>query len=227
MKMLQQLTYRSPSAWRPQAKIIEESSIGLWGVCFSWGDLDLSEKLFENIRFFVEAVITQSEITNPFGYLEGLSELENALRAGCSLANDVIYRLVNKSNFAGGLECAVFIKRGRELVSLSVGQPHVFLLRNEKLVPLLTAFDFTPSREHSGVFIPSRLLGVNSSSHPHLRSFHYEKGDELILLAHSYTPRTLFSSEEALSSDKNLQNLFQGLIREIPQCPFWLARLSL
>ena len=226
MKLVSQLSYRSPEAWRPAATIIEENSIGLWGVCFSWGSVDLAPKVLENVRFFVDACLNQSEITNPFGYQTGLSSLENALRAGCALSNDVIFRLVNKSQLTGGAECALFAKRGRELAILQFGQPHIFLLRHQKVIPLITGFDFLPSDTNSGLFLPSQLLGTQSSCYPSLRSFQYEKGDSLILLAHSQLPGSILFSEAA-SKDDDLRGLFQIIAQQLPRHPFWLAKVRL
>jgi serine/threonine protein phosphatase PrpC len=226
MKLLDQLSYRSNGFWRPQAGIIEEKDIGFWGVCFSWGELDLAGKVLENVRFFVDAYVNQSEITNPFGYDPALSGLENALRSGCALANDVIYRQVNKVALSGGVECALMVRQGRELAILQVGQPHIFLLRQGKVLPVLAAFDFLSSDPRSGAFLPSQLLGLNASCYPHFRSLHIEQGDEILLLAHSQIPGgVVWSGQDLFSSD--LKPLFQKISRASPRTPFWLSKIRL
>jgi hypothetical protein len=228
MKMGEQLSYRANKSWRPQATIIEEESIDFIGVCFSWGEMELSNKVFENSRFFVEACRNQSEITNPFGYEQSLSGLENALRAGCSLANDIIFRLYNKATLTGGVECALISKRGREIAIAQVGQPHIFLKRQSQIFPLLTSFDLLPKDFSSGEFIPGRLLGVEPTCYPHLRSFHYEEGDELILLAHSLTPRALWClNNSSLANSGWPRDLFQKIANETPESPFWLSKIQI
>ncbi len=225
MKVIEQMTYRSDHAWRPQPSIISEDPIGLLGVCFSWGEIDLSAKVLENVRFFIEACLNQSEITNPFGYQESLTELENALRSGSMLANDVIYRLVNKVSLNGGVECALLAKKGRELAILQIGQPHIFLKRGQQIIPLETALDLLPTNLASGAFLPNRLLGVNSTCYPHVRSFHFEKDDEVLLVAHSLVPRSLF--QLSVDGEANLKDLFRGIVKEAPQCPFWISSIKL
>lgn len=225
MKVVDQMSYRSSQAWRPQPSLITEEAIGFLGVCFSWGELDLSPKVLENVRFFVEACLNQSEITNPFGYEESLSGLENALRSGSLLANDVIYRLVNKSSLSGGVECALFAKRGRELAILQIGQPHIFLKRGQHIIPLQTACDLLPSDLGGGSFLPSRLLGVNATCFPQVCSVHFEKGDEILLVAHSFLPRSLFQPGKL--NEAGIKNLFQSMVQETPQCPFWISKLQL
>lgn len=226
MKLVSQLSYRANHVWRPQAKILEESEIALMGVCFSWGGLDLSSKILENVRYFLEAHLNQSEITNPFGFEASLSGLENALRSGCSMANDVIYRLINKASLSGGVECALVAKRGREIAVLQVGQPHVFLIRQQIVIPLITSLDLLPTNFRSGEFLPSQLLGVNQSCYPQLRSFKYEKGDEIVFLAHSQLPGAIMTSGH-YQSDDDLHPLFQQIANASPQCPFWLSKIRL
>jgi hypothetical protein len=226
MKLIDQMAYRSDHAWRPQPSIISEEAIGFLGVCFSWGEMDLSSKVLENVRFYIEACLNQSEITNPFGYQESLTGLENALRSGIMLANDVIYRLVNKVSLSGGVECALLAKRGRELAILQIGQPHIFLKRDQQIIPIETALDLLPTDLGSGAFIPNRLLGVNSTCSPHVRSVHFEKGDEILLVAHSLVPKALFQSAKS-DADARLKSLFQGIVKESPQCPFWISTIKL
>lgn len=224
MRIIEQLNYRPPQSWRPHPTVIEEAPLGLLGVCFSWGEVNLADKLTDNIRFFVDAHLNQSEITNPFGYEESLSGLENALRSGGLLANDVIYRLVNKSNLSAGAECVIAVTHGRELALMQVGQPQVFLKRKAQIFPLLTTFDFIPATPASGAFIPSKLLGTNNSCYPRLQSLRYEPGDELIFLAHSCVPKTLMETSSAATS---LHDLFQCIVKELPNCPFWISKVQL
>lgn len=221
MKLGDQLTYRADRYWRPQPTIIKEDSLNLYGICFSWGEVDLSGKILENIRFYIEACLNQSEITNPFGVNESLSSLENALRSGVILANDVIYRLVNKTSLSSGAECLVLVKSGRELAMAQIGQPHVLLRRNGNSVPVLTAFDNVPVNNSDGSFLPSRLLGTHTNCYPHIQSLHVEHGDELILLAHSQLPSS------ALKAPQDLKKLFQSISLESPLCPFWLSSISI
>lgn len=223
MKLIEQLSYRSTSAWRPQARIIEEKDVGLWGVTFSWGELDLSGKVLENVRFFVDSFVNQSEITNPFGYDPALTGLENALRSGGALANDVIYRQVNKASLTGGVECCLLAKQGRELAIFQVGQPHVFLLREGRVIPLLAGFDFLSSDFRSGAFLPSQLLGLNATCYPHFRSLHLERGDEILLLAHSQIPGGVLWGTEVHS--ETLNPLFQRIAKASPNSPFWISKL--
>jgi hypothetical protein len=226
MKLLEQFSYRSNQVWRPQATILTEESLNLWGVCFSWGEMELSEKIIENVRFFVDACHNQSEITNPFGYEVCLSGLENALRSGYALANDVIYRLVNKGSITGGAECAFVAKRGQEVAIAQVGQPHVFLKRRGQVLPLSTTVDLLPSDFLSGSYLPSRLLGLHDRCYPHLQSFQYEKGDELIFLAHSFVPTAVLQSTRS-NPKIELKALYQQIAKEMPQCPFWISTIKL
>lgn len=224
MKIGAQLTYRASKNWRPQATILQEESIGLLGICFSWGEVDLSEKIFENVRIFTEAALNGSEITNPFGYDSSLSSLENALRAGLSLANDVTYRLINKSSLSAGAECVFFIKNARELAVGQLGQPHVLLHRQGKVIPLITALDLLPKHLDTGSFLPGKLLGVNPSCQPVIRSLHLEVDDELLLFAHSLLPSCLFRLENSLTENPDQLKLhFQDVARELPDNPFWIS----
>jgi hypothetical protein len=186
--------------------------------------MDLSQKAFENIRIFVEATLNQSEVTNPFGFNESLSSLENALYSGCCLANDVIYRLINSSSLSSGLEGIWMVKKAKELSLIQVGQPQVYLIRKKSILPLFSTTDVTTKNPENGRFIPNKLLGLYSRGTFNLQSIAVEEEDELILLAHSLIPASLHEAIKYNSNDRG-KLLFQKIATEYPNCPFWISRL--
>lgn len=226
MRISEQFSYRSGSMSRPQAKIQSEQTLNLTTVSFSWGEVDLSEKILENVRFYIDSFQNGSEITNPFGYLESLSGLENAIRLGLCLSNDVIFRLINKTTIAGGAEGVVLVRRGRELAIGQIGQPQVLLIRGQRIIPLSVSVDVLPLYLEKGLSLPNRLLGLTKDCHPSILSFQTQPGDELLLLAHSFLPSALFSYSKNPYA-KNLQELYQQIARETPQNSFWLSRIAL
>lgn len=226
MKFVEQLSFRTNQNWRPKPTLIEEKAISFFGVCFSWGEIDLTNKVLENVRFFIDAFLNQSEITNPFGYDVSLSGLENALKSGAALANDVIYRLVNKVNLSAGIECVLVAKKGREIAILQIGQPHVLLKRQNIITPLLTSLDFLPEDLSSGLFIPHRLLGINKTCYPHICSFALQPEDELIFLAHTFIPFSLLGDHRS-NKPFILKDIFQDIVMTSPQSPFWISQLKL
>lgn len=229
MKLLEQYSYRTEKSWRPQPVILEEEALQFLGISFTWGEIDLAQKAFENIRIFVEASLNQSEVTNPFGFNEGLSSLENALYSGSALANDVIYRLINNFTFTSGLEGVWMIKKGRELALLQIGQPQVYLVRSNSLTPLLSVADIITSKPTNGQFLPNKLLGIHAQCYVNIQSICIEPGDELLLLAHSLAPASIHQSvsSPARSSPDKDKMLFQKITNEFPHCPFWMSRLQI
>ncbi len=223
MKLQEQFSYRTHQSWRPQPTLLTEDSLQFTGVSFSWGEMDVSQKAFENIRIFVEATLNQSEVTNPFGFNESLSSLENALYSGCSQANDVIYRLINNITLTSGLEGLWMIKKGKELAMIQVGQPQVYLIRNQTLTPLFGVGDITTSQPNNGEFLPHRLLGVHNQGAFNIQSVGLEDNDQLLLLAHSLIPMSLHDVLKSKSKIYDAKLLFQKIAKEHPHCPFWIS----
>jgi len=225
MKLLEQYSYRTEHSWRPQPTISSEESLQFYGVSFSWGEIDLSQKAFENIRIFVEASLNQSEVTNPFGFNEGLSSLENALYSGCSQANDVIHRLINSMALTSGLEGVWIVKKAKELALIQIGQPQVYLIRKHSIIPLFSITDIISSTPNNGLFLPNKLLGVHSKTHYNIQSINFESSDELILLAHSLVPLGLIESSKSQVAERG-KLLFSTIAKEYPLCPFWISRFK-
>lgn len=223
MKLLEQYSYRTPTAWRPQIHLMSEETIGFYSASFSWGEIDLGEKAFENVRIFVEAALNQSEVTNPFGINESLTSLENALLSGCSLANSVIYRLINGPSLSSGIEGLWMVKQSKELAMAHIGQPQVYLFRENHLVPLFAATDFVAKPLSRGPFLPNKMLGLFAHTHMNIQSLSIEKGDQLILLAHSFTPKGLFDSIHS-NQTLDLKIIYNKIVQEYAQCPFWISR---
>lgn len=226
MKTIEQMSYRGTHSQRPQANIIYEESLKMWSAFFSWGEMDLAQKIFDNVRIFIEAYLNQSEVTNPFGFNPSLTGLENALHSGCALANDVIYRLINQVSLSSGAEGVIIIQKGQELALLSVGQPHIFIKRNQQLVPIVTAFDLTPRDFQNNLFLPNRLIGVHPTCPTQIQSFQVQEGDQLILLAHSLIPASFLNSYSNPQVNR-LNLVFQNICKEFPQLPFWITELQL
>lgn len=226
MKLLEQYSYRTEKSWRPQPVIMEEENLQFLGISFTWGEIDLSQKAFENIRIFVEASLNQSEVTNPFGFNESLSSLENALYSGSALANDVIYRLINSFTFTSGLEGVWMVKKGTELAMIQIGQPQVYLIRNQSLLPLFSVADITTPTPTNGQFLPNKLLGIHAQCYCNIQSICLEKGDELVLLAHSLAPASLHQTLLSQNINDKGKDLFQKISNEFPHCPFWISRLQ-
>ncbi len=226
MKLIQQFSYRTPTAFRPKAQLINEDSLNMLGLFFSWGDIDLADKVFSTTRTFVEAHLNQSEITNPFGYNESLSGLENALRTGFLVANESAFRMANQSSLSSGAEGVILVRKSHELAVVQIGQPHVFLKRGNLLYPLSLTTDLLGSELNSGDFLPRRLIGTYNECYPQLQSVHLLQNDHLILLAHSLIPQTLFKCSQS-PQDSALKVAYQGMCNEFPQHPFWISEIKL
>lgn len=225
MNIEQASHYRGPQWARPQPHIFSEESLQLLGVCFPWGEVNVSEKVQENITFYLDSYHNQSDATNPFGYDTSLSGLENALKAGVQLSNDVIYRLFNKTSLNSGLELAVVARKGQEVALVQIGQPSVYLMREGKVIPLLLGMDLLPSPVNTGHFLPKRLLGQESRCFPQLTSFRAEKGDALLFVAHSYASEVIFGMKS--KDDRLISELHGQLVKAMPQSPFWISKVPL
>lgn len=225
MKLLHHFSYRTPDSFRPKPQIIIEDSLNMIGVFFSWGEIDLVEKVFTTTRSFVEAHLNQSEITNPFGFNESLNGIENALRTGLLVSNDTCYRLANQTSLSSGVEGVIIVKKGSVLNLVQMGQPHIFLKRKALFFPLTLATDILGNPLDSGEFLPDRLIGTYENCYPQIQSVSIEPDDRLYLLAHSLIPKSFFDKNHLLES--SLKKIFQSISIEYPKHPFWISELEI
>ncbi|MBX7232703.1 MAG: hypothetical protein K1X29_11535 [Bdellovibrionales bacterium] len=212
----------------PRPEILCEANGDLCIITFPWGQRTSARKAIKLItEIFHSSQNADDEMTSPFQYMTCLSPLANNLRTAVMLANDVIYREENKSEYLSGVELLVVAKKSNEIVFARIGGPALFL--NRKKLPLLP-LDWTPDlslqyshHEEWLPPLPSHLLGVASTSNFSIQSHTLQPGDQWFLIHRSIiSPKVLTLKE----NDLTISKVSHTLALHSPQMPFWLGILQ-
>ena len=86
-----------------------------------WNTSDYTKVVVEEVTQYLSATQADLELTTPFQFVEGLSNLANKLRISALLANDRLYKAENRELYSCGFEMVLLYKRNAELAWLSVG----------------------------------------------------------------------------------------------------------
>jgi hypothetical protein len=127
----------SGKTFRPRPEIHLDADSNLLLVATPWGPRSSARKAIDRMLEYFLLAKSDREVTSPFERLTCLSTAANNLRTAALLANEMLYREDNRTEFRTGVELfgASFIDN--EFVWLQVGQPQILLARgSERLLPL-------------------------------------------------------------------------------------------
>lgn len=212
--------------FRPKPHLHAEADGSLLVVATSWGQPEHAALVTDEIAKYVTAARGDVEVTSPFEFMTGLSDHANHLRIGMMIANDILYRGVNRAEYVSGVEVLALSRSERELAWAHVGSPHLLLRRKGRpLVPLATSFDHSFELTLKGrtpAPLPSRMLGVDPTCQIICGDLQVGEQDLLVLLSSSILPESLWTAEGPM----DLQELTKHLVKEDPESPFWLAMVD-
>lgn len=210
----------------PEVHIEEDASFGI--IATPWGNRSAARKVIDTLKDYVLSARQDSEATSPFQKLTCLSPTANTLRAGLMLANDLIYREDNKSEYTAGVEVVVFAKSDQELAYAHVGHPNSFLARpGLPWIPLTCQIDLSSELSSSDNILsplPLNLLGLHMTTNLNVASIRLQPEDRIIFLSHSHISQSLASMPQMKPS---LPAISEKLARQYPELPFWLGIYAL
>lgn len=211
---------------KPEVYVEEDGSFGV--IATPWGNRSSARKVIDTLKDYVLSARQDLESTSPFQILTCLSPLANSLRVGVMLANDLLYREENKSEYTSGVEVLVFAKLENELAYAQVGHPQFFLARQQcPWIPLSVQIDLSSELSEPPTFLsplPQNLLGLHTTTNMNVSSFKTQKNDRLLFLSHSISANPLFHSSFETTS---LESVSQQLASQHPDLPFWLGVFDL
>lgn len=219
---LQQRSYGG-KIFRPKPLVHQEENLLIVATC--WGVGDQTSLVVDEISKCVVAAASDVEVTSPFEYWPCLSSASNGLRRAVLLANELVYRTENKSEYRVGYEVLVLYKNKTQLTWAQVGGPAVLVKRPQRsLLPLLTQQDV--SGEFAGELspIPVQLLGLESSCQVICGDSLWHENDQLVLASCSRLPRSFWT--ESQNSEISLEKVTEWMVKENPDTPFWLATID-
>lgn len=209
----------------PEVRIEDDGSFGV--IATPWGPRSTVKRVTEALSDFILSAKTDMENTSPFQVLTCLSPLANTLRAGIMLANDIIYREENKSEYQSGVELLVFTRNSTEIAFVQIGQPHVILNRTSRpgspMIPIGVQLDLSMEWSVGKKILsplPHDLLGLYTTSNFQVMMFRPMPGDELIFLSRTELPPSLLQTPP---SERTLESLSRILAKDDPDQPFWLG----
>lgn len=224
---LQERSY-STKILRPKPFIHMEEDGSLIVLATSWGQPEHGQRVLEEIVKYVNAAKSDVEVTSPFEFLTCLTDEVNYVRTGVLIANDILYRGENKTEYFSGVEVLVLFKKGSQIAWAQVGCPSLFIQReNQSLQPLSMGLDLSSElfdSHEAQAPLPSQLLGLDPTCYVQCGHTHVTSGDHLVLLASSSIATSLW---EKRSYDINMESITRSMIQDHPESPFWLGLVQL
>jgi hypothetical protein len=209
--------------FRPKPHIHTEADGSLVVIATSWGLPEHAALAAEEVAKYASAARGDVEVTSPFEVLTCLSDDANHLRIGMMIANDLLYRRENRTEYVSGLEILAISRRGPQISWAQVGAPHVLLRRpGRPLVPLALSYDHSFEIVASSARLaplPSRLLGTDPTCHIHCGDLRIGREDVLVLASSSLLPSSLWTE----AGPYDLARVTREMMTLDPESPFWLG----
>ncbi len=216
-------SYSSKIFW-PKPLLSLENDGGLLVVVTSWGKPEHGQLVIDEIVKYMTAAKGDVEVTSPFEFMTCYSDLTNHLRISLQIANDILYRGVNRSEYASGVEVLVLAQEDSHVSWAQVGSPHILLHRqNRSIAPLAIQYDHSFEMTIRGGWCPplaSRLLGVEPVCPLSCGEIMIKPEDQLILLSASQIPQALWSWN---SGSVDLAKVTSEMVRQDGDQHFWLG----
>jgi hypothetical protein len=187
-----------------------------------YGDSGSLENALSEFLNEFEGQSEDLDSTSPYPKLTCLSSEENLLFTSVQFLNDFIYSNHNKQNF--NLACDFFCvyKKNKSLFTTQIGWPITLLHSNNTTHPLTAEYSFAPKNKQTAPFIPSGLLGLESSINVKIQQITVEDNAEILLLKSNESPDTLMTTYP-----NTLDSIANVYASENPEQGFWLGKISL
>lgn len=207
----------SSKIFRPAPLVYQSDDSRLLIVASAWGDSAPAQLVIDEIKKYVEAAISDVEVTSPFEYMMSLSPDANHLRIGMQIANEVLYRGTNKAEYQAAVEVTAILKTQSMLSWVQVGNPSIYFMANGGLLQPLSV-------EHSfDARLPARLLGLESTCHMQCGSVKVRESDRLLLMAAPQLAPAVFQLK---GEEFSLNQVTREMSQEFPDKPFWAGVLQ-
>jgi hypothetical protein len=224
------LTHRlySSEVFRPRPEIHCDAEGDVCIVATPWGPRSAARKAIQSVIDFLHSSRSDEEVTSPFQTMTCLSPMGNNLRIALMLANDLVFREENRSDYQAGVELLAIARVGNEALLAQIGGPHVLLDRPGLDMQILSAGIDLSVHHSSAQYIlpplPNHLLGIASTSNFSVQSFSITTADRLVLVHRTLLPARIQVLDR---EDRNLTAISQCFSRQSAQMPFWLGILEL
>lgn len=223
---LQERSY-STKVLRPKPQIHVEEDGSLIVIATSWGQHEHAQRASEEVIKYVNAAKADVEVTSPFEFLSCLTDEVNYVRAGVLIANELLYRGENRTEYFSGVEIMALYKSESQIAWAHVGCPSLYVHRKGRgLQPLSIGLDLSGEMQNEDDLLPplpAQLLGLDPTCYVQCGHTLVREGDQLVLLASNNG--ALFGASEVYQQD--LMGITQSMIQKSPESPFWLGLIDI
>lgn len=201
--------------------IFQNQSENLLIIATPYGESsDLENALGEFLNEF-EGQSEDLDSTSPYPKLTCLNSEENLLFTSVQFLNDYIYSNYNREHFNLGCDFFCVYKKGKSLYTAQLGWPLSILHKDNKNRPLTSEYAFMPKDQSKAPYIPSSLIGLESSVNVKIQHIDTDERSEILILKSNESPDSLLSLYP--SSLDSIANVYAS---ENPEQGFWLGRIS-
>lgn len=177
-----------------------------------WGTPEATQIAFDEIEQYLTASLQDSEVTSPFERFEFFDKETNELRISTLLANEKIYRTLNRDEYSSACEITTIFLKNHRLYYSSCGGHEILIKRKNRLYPVTSHSD----ANHFG--FPEMMLGLYKQCLPRSGSLLLDSQDLIFIQ----------SSSGFLFDEKSYQKNFQS---ETPRSDIkkgmWLSLVSI
>lgn len=182
---------------------------------------DLEDSLSEFLNEF-ERQSSDLDSTSPYPKLTCLSDYENLLYTTVQFLNDYIYSTFNKEKITLGCDFFCMLKKENVIYFTQIGWPVILLNKGENILPICSDFSFAPKNKHIAPYLPTSVLGLESSINVKIQQLNITNDSDLILLKSNDSPDNLMNAYPA-----DLQSIASSYADVNPEQGLWLGKISL
>lgn len=212
----------SSKMYRPKPVISLLSGDKTVIVATSWTQQEHAQKVIHEVTQYLDSSFADVEVTSPFEYLPQLAKPANNLRIALLIANDILYRVENRSEFTAAVEVSILHQAQNQIFYAQVGQPQIFLQRGDFSVqPISVSVDLKSPP------LPKDLLGFDLRPQIQMGQFEVQNEDRVILLSSSYVSPEFFNKSSRSSINNEIQDYTKKIAQAWSQEPFWISLLEI
>ena len=186
-----------------------------------YGDHELIQDALDKMVNEFEGLIADPDSTSPYSKLTCLTPTENLLYTTTQFLNDYISSNHNQDSLDIGCDLCMLYKKDNRVYLSQIGWPLIVLHHENINVPISSDYASYPSSKDSGVFIPSYLLGLESSVNVKIQSFSVNSDSKILILKSNENPDGLLTLYPT-----NLESVAKTFVGVDPNQGFWLGEVS-
>lgn len=204
---------------RPRPFISKGKDLDVIIALTTWGEGQLRDLIIDEINKFLFASQGDIEVTSPFETNTFLSRDCNLLRTAALIANDMVFRSENRDEYKSCYELVVLMKNKSRLSWLQMGQPNVYLMGQQKIVPLTTTAPLSLKPDHlNSDLLPSQFLGSEMHCQFQLGDIQIQQTDRVFLHTDYILPAEIAKDYQSSCDFNTISN---KLIQFSSDRPFW------